>query len=47
MKFTLAALERLRELPSPPPETGRFIHRLSRLQRKTAGLQGAIKLPIT
>ena len=47
MEFTLAALERLREQPSPPPHAERFTHRLERLQRKTARLQSAIKLPIT
>jgi len=47
MEFTLAALERLREPPSPTRDTERFNHRLERLQRKTARLQGTIKLPIT
>jgi tetratricopeptide (TPR) repeat protein len=59
MEFTLAALERLeRRSPpcgrpgraqSPPIQTDaeRLTHRLQRLQRKTACLQGAIKLPIT
>jgi tetratricopeptide (TPR) repeat protein len=47
MEFTLTALERLREQPSPPPHAERFTHRLERLQRKTARLQSAIKLPIT
>jgi hypothetical protein len=46
MEFTLAALERLREQPSSPSDAERFTHRLERLQRKTARLQGAIKLPI-
>jgi uncharacterized protein YprB with RNaseH-like and TPR domain len=46
IEFTLAALERLREELSPPPHTERFTHRLERLQRKTARLQSAIKLPI-
>jgi len=47
MEFALAALERLREQPSPPPQTERFTHRLERLQRKTSRLQNTIKLPIT
>ena len=47
MEFTLAALERLREQPSSASHTERFTHRLQRLQRKTARLQSAIKLPIT
>jgi hypothetical protein len=47
MDFTLAALERLREQPSPSPHPERFTHRLQRLQRKTARLHSAIKLPIT
>jgi tetratricopeptide (TPR) repeat protein len=47
MEFTLAALERLRDQPLPTPHTERFTHRLERLQRKTAKLQDAIKLPIT
>src|SRR5208283_3959846 len=55
MEFTLAALERLNgEEPQgrtagpalPPPHAERFTHRLARLQRKTARLQSAIKLPI-
>ena len=47
MEFTLAALERLREQLSSPPHTERFNHRLQRLQRKSARLQIAIKLPST
>jgi hypothetical protein len=47
MEFTLAALERLREQPLPSPQVELFTHRLQRLQRKTARLQSAIKLPIT
>ncbi len=46
LDFTLAALERLRERPAPLPLAARFAHRLERLQRKTARLQSAIKLPI-
>ena len=57
--FTLAALERLERRVAPcgrpgrtqgPPvqtDVERFTHRLQRLQRKTARLQSAIKLPIT
>ena len=47
MEFALAALERLREQPSPPSHAERFTHRLERLQRKTLRLQATIKLPIT
>jgi hypothetical protein len=46
MEFTLAALERLRELPSPTPYTERFNHRLERLQRKTAREQSTVRLPM-
>jgi uncharacterized protein YprB with RNaseH-like and TPR domain len=46
IEFTLAALDRLREQPSPSMHADRFTHRLERLQRKTARLQSAIKLPI-
>jgi uncharacterized protein YprB with RNaseH-like and TPR domain len=47
MEFTLAALERLREQPLLPTHAERFTHRLQRLQRKTARVPSAIKLPIT
>jgi hypothetical protein len=59
MEFTLAALELLESggascgrpgrAQGPPLQTDaeRFTHRLERLQRKTARLQSAIKLPIT
>jgi hypothetical protein len=47
LEFTLAALDRLREPPSPPVHTERFTHRLERLQRKTSRLQSAIKLPMS
>jgi hypothetical protein len=47
MEFALAALERLREQPSPLLQTERFTHRLERLQRKASRLQNTIKLPVT
>jgi hypothetical protein len=46
MEFTLAALERLREQPSLPPDAERFTHRLRRLQCKTTRLESTTKLPI-
>ena len=55
MEFTLAAIGRLKvEEPQSRtagpalllPDAQRFTHRLQRLQRKTARLQSAIKLPI-
>lgn len=45
LDFTLTALDRLRELPSPSAHTERFTHRLARLQRKVALLEGATVLP--
>jgi uncharacterized protein YprB with RNaseH-like and TPR domain len=45
MEFTLTALDRLRQQLSSPPHVERFTHRLERLQRKSARLQSAPKLP--
>lgn len=46
IQFTLAALERLRDEPMPPRLLERWNHRLARLQRKAAGVQSAVKLPM-